>query len=89
MRIIGSVNKLSKNIERELIKASDLTTKNDGLNLNLAISYGSKTEIVNAIIEISSKVGEKYFNSFLIEFIRIICSVPLHNISKKKRSKEH
>ena len=56
MRIIGSVSKLSKKIEGELIKACDLTIKNDGLNLNLAISYGSKTEIVDAIIKISSKV---------------------------------
>ena len=56
MRIIGSVSKLSRKIEVELIKACDLTIKNDGLNLNLAISYGSKTEIVDAIIKISSKV---------------------------------
>ena len=38
MRIIGSVSKLSKKIESELIKACDLTIKNDGLNLNLAIN---------------------------------------------------
>ncbi len=56
MRIIGSIDKLSKSVKNELIDASNLTIKNDGLNLNLAISYGSKTEIIDAFKQIIGKV---------------------------------
>ena len=53
LRIIGSLDQLSKSVKSELVDASNLTIKNDGLNLNLAISYGSKTEIINALKQLS------------------------------------
>ena len=56
MRIIGSLDQLSNSIKNELVNASNLTSRNDGLNLNLAISYGSKTEIINALKQIIEKV---------------------------------
>ncbi len=56
MRIIGSLERLSDFVKNELLDASNLTVKNDGLNLNLAISYGSKTEMVDAVKQITSKV---------------------------------
>ena len=56
MRIIGSLDQLSNSIKNELVNASNLTSRNDGLNLNLAISYGSKTEIINALKQITEKV---------------------------------
>ena len=56
MRIIGSLDQLPKSVKSELVDASNLTIKNDGLNLNLAISYGSKTEIINAFKQIVEKV---------------------------------
>ena len=56
MRIIGSLERLSEVVKNELLDASNLTVKNDGLNLNLAISYGSKTEMVDAVKQIKSKV---------------------------------
>lgn len=56
MRIIGSLDQLPKSVKSELVDASNLTIKNDGLNLNLAISYGSKSEIINALKQIIEKV---------------------------------
>tara|TARA_B100000963_G_scaffold91657_1_gene78856 strand:- start:5786 stop:6532 length:747 start_codon:yes stop_codon:yes gene_type:complete len=56
MRIIGSHDRLSEFVKNELLDASNLTVKNDGLNLNLAISYGSKTEMVDVVKQITSKV---------------------------------
>ena len=61
MRIIGSLDQLSKSVKSELVDASNLTIKNDGLNLNLAISYGSKTEIINALKQIINKVKKYNF----------------------------
>ena len=56
LRIIGSLDQLSNSVKNELVNASNLTLRNDGLNLNLAISYGSKTEIINALKQITEKV---------------------------------
>ena len=45
---IGDINKFDKKIQNELLYAFKKTEQNTGLNLNLAISYGSRQEIINA-----------------------------------------
>lgn len=45
---IGEINKFDKKIQNELLYAFKKTEQNTGLNLNLAISYGSRQEIINA-----------------------------------------
>ena len=49
LRIIGNVKKFPKKIQIKLKKAQKITNKNKKLNLILALNYGSKSEIVNAI----------------------------------------
>ena len=51
---IGDLSRLPGNCERELQKAMDKTKDNTGLSLVLALSYSSKTEIVNAVKNIAS-----------------------------------
>ena len=47
---------LPEKTKKRLIEAVDQTSKNTGLKLNLAISYGSKQEIIEAVKSISNKV---------------------------------
>ena len=47
---------LTDKIRKKLVNAKEQTSNNKGLNLNLAISYGSKQEIIEAVKSISSKV---------------------------------
>ena len=55
LRIIGNTNKLSKKL-KELLKTSEkITKKNSVLQINLALNYGSKYEIVNAINKVNKK----------------------------------
>ena len=54
--VIGDVNKLVFDVQNELLDAINKTQNNTGLNLNLAISYGSREEIISAIKNISTKV---------------------------------
>ena len=54
--IIGDVNKFDNQIQNELLEASNKTKKNSGLNLNLALSYGSRQEILSAIKKLVEKV---------------------------------
>ncbi|MBI45606.1 MAG: isoprenyl transferase [Candidatus Marinimicrobia bacterium] len=47
-KVIGDLNKLDSITQTEVKAAQNLTISNTGLNLNLAISYGGRHEIVNA-----------------------------------------
>ena len=45
---IGDVDSMNSNVVNELDAAKEKTSNNDGMILNLALSYGSRQEIVNA-----------------------------------------
>jgi len=49
LNIIGNIKKFPKRIQRILESAQKKTKKNKKLNLNIALNYGSKNELVNAI----------------------------------------
>ena len=56
LNVIGKKDLLPKVTKKRLETAVEETNKNNGLNLNLAISYGSKQEIIEAVKSISEKV---------------------------------
>jgi len=53
---IGNIEALPSKAKRELLEVIDKTKNNDRMTLTLALSYGSREEITNAIKEISIKV---------------------------------
>jgi len=69
--VIGDVTKMDNFVQDELNEAIELTKNNDGLNLNLALSYGGRQEIITAFkrlyLQISStdEITEKRFESQL------------------------
>lgn len=56
LNVIGKKDLLPNRTKERLEVAVEETSKNTGLNLNLAISYGSKQEIIEAVKTISDKV---------------------------------
>ena len=56
LSVIGQKDLLPEKTKKRLIEAVDQTSKNTGLKLNLAISYGAKQEIIEAVKSISIKV---------------------------------
>ena len=56
LNVVGNLEALKNKPKSKLESIIDQTKNNNKLNLNLAISYGSKQEIVNAIREVSNKV---------------------------------
>ncbi|SDW43238.1 undecaprenyl diphosphate synthase [Lutibacter oricola] len=78
LKTIGNVNLLPEKARKELFDVVIKTEKNTGLTLTLALSYGSREEIVNAIKNISEKVvnnslkceeiDEKIINNHLYTF---------------------
>ena len=56
INIIGETNKISANIKPILRNTIKLTKKNKKILVNLAINYGSKTEILNAFKKNKKKI---------------------------------
>ena len=55
IRVIGNKKKFKKNLQKLLIESENKTNKNDKLQINVALNYGSKEELINAMKKISAK----------------------------------
>lgn len=55
LKIIGNINPLDKKLKKKLLKSENLTKKNNRLQVNLALNYGSKSELVNVFKKLSKK----------------------------------
>ena len=65
INILGNTKKFSFGLKQTLKKSSRLTKKNKKIIVNLAINYGSKTEIIEAIKKIKNKINIKNFEKNL------------------------
>ena len=59
IKMIGDKKKLPKDIVNKIEKYQKLTSKNNKLHLNFALNYGSRNEILIALIKIISKYVKK------------------------------
>jgi undecaprenyl diphosphate synthase len=64
INIIGNINKLPLDIKNSLKRTISLTKKNKLINVNLAINYGSKNEILDACKK-TKKINIKNFEKNL------------------------
>ena len=48
LKIIGNINVFNKKLKKKLQKSEELTKNNNRLQVNLALNYGSKSELINA-----------------------------------------
>jgi len=58
VNIIGSREGLSKKLIQKIDKCERITKECTGLNINIALNYGSREEITNAVITIANAVKE-------------------------------
>jgi undecaprenyl diphosphate synthase len=71
VRVIGQRERLPKSLQEAIKKTEDFTKNNQKLFLNLAISYGGKWDILNAVKKIireqvpAEEIDEKLFESHL------------------------
>ena len=56
LNAIGQTERLPQDVQHTLHKVMTVTRKNDGMLLNLALSYGGRAEIVKMVKEIAIKV---------------------------------
>ena len=60
---IGDIEKLPKSCLDELKRAMELTKDNDGANLNLALNYGGRYDITEAVKQISRDIENHTLDS--------------------------
>ena len=68
LKIIGNLNKFPKSLKSRLRNAEKLTYKNNKIQLNIALNYGSKEEIIRSIKKINNlnkTINEKNINDYL------------------------
>src|SRR5580692_5711936 len=56
LEVIGQIHRLPEHVQKQLKKTQEALAKNNGLTLIMALSYGGRTEIVEAIRNIAAKV---------------------------------
>jgi len=68
LKIIGNKKKFSKKLQNLLISSENKTKKNKRLQINLALNYGSKEELINSIKNIKKHkkiINEKNIEKYL------------------------
>jgi undecaprenyl diphosphate synthase len=58
LEVIGQIHRLPENVQEHLKKSIATLSKNSGLTLVMALSYGSRIEIVDAVRRIAEKARD-------------------------------
>ena len=58
VRVIGDTTRLSERFQERIRELEAASAKNDGLNLQIAINYGSRDEMIRAMRRMSGDVAE-------------------------------
>ena len=58
VRVIGDTTRLSARFQKQIVELEAASAKNDGLNLQIAINYGSRDEITRAVRTLAEDVKE-------------------------------
>ncbi|MGM0470693.1 MAG: isoprenyl transferase [Bacillota bacterium] len=58
VRVLGRDDKLPNSVQKKAAEVVELTATNQGLNLNIALNYGGRAEIVDAAKEVAAKVKQ-------------------------------
>jgi len=56
--VIGQIERLPNDVQEEIGRTMAVTGNNDGMRLNLALSYGGRAEILNAVRRIAADVKQ-------------------------------
>lgn len=75
LRILGDLSKFPENIKSEIKNACIITSQNTKFELNIALNYGARQEIIRAF-EIMTKQGIKKFTEEVISSFLYTCGQP-------------
>lgn len=58
IRVIGDVKGLPEEIQEQIVRVTEITGKNTGMVLNMALNYGGRDEIISAVKQLLNDVRE-------------------------------
>ncbi len=58
VRVIGDKSRLSEKFQKQIAELEEHSKQNDGLNLQIAINYGSRDEMIRAMKKMAHKVED-------------------------------
>ncbi|MCJ7462802.1 MAG: polyprenyl diphosphate synthase, partial [Candidatus Baumannia cicadellinicola] len=58
LNIIGDIDRFSFRLQELICRAETLTSKNDGLNLNIAANYSGRWDIIKSVKKIAIKIQQ-------------------------------
>jgi len=56
LNVIGDISRFSASLQQQIADATELTTDNDGLILNIAANYGGRWDITQSVQQIANKI---------------------------------
>ena len=68
IRVVGNIAPFPNNLKKKIKKVEKITTNNNGIQVNMALNYGSRQEIINSVnklIKKSKKINQKNINDNL------------------------
>lgn len=71
LQIVGDIDRLPPKLKKKLTETIELSKSHKKMQINLALNYGGRLEIINAVRRIArekispSKINEKLFSSYL------------------------
>ena len=68
LKIIGNINKFPESLKRKLREAEKLTKQNYKIQINIALNYGSKEEIIHSVKKLeklSKHINERNISNYL------------------------
>ena len=68
LKVIGNINKFPNSLKNKLIEAEKLTKQNNKIQINIALNYGSKEEIIKSIKKLNKldiPINEKNISDHL------------------------
>ena len=68
VKIIGDIDKFPEQLKKKLKESEKLTKNNYKIQINIALNYGSKEEIIRSIkkiIKLSKHINEKNISNYL------------------------
>ena len=80
LNTIGDIASLPKKAHKELLEVMSKTSKNTGMTLTLALSYGAREELKNAVQAISIKVKNNIISTENIDETIINSHLYTHNL---------
>ena len=68
IKVLGNIRKFPKSLKKKLQKAEKKTEKNKKIQINIALNYGSREEIVNSVKKLNKSsllINEKNISKYL------------------------